>query len=140
MQVLGRFGSSIGTLLLERSMGIVILYDVARWVCTHSKNPWSPFGTSKTIGAKDYSDFLKLNGRRKENTAANCEREEDKQILAKKDRHARAILRKKCTELRHTKERASLLEKLNSMSVVKQLQDLANQDKYVPKFFSYFLS
>ena len=67
--------------LLDRDVTIVKIDETAAWIIKNTRNPYNPFGTIITLGARNYSEYKRLSQER--SVVIRHEIERDKEIERK---------------------------------------------------------
>ena len=121
--------------LVTRGSSIALLDDISSWVIEHTKNPYNPFGTIVTLGAKNYSEYERLSHQRRVLIQHELERDKEFEKEAKEQRNLRNQQRLLSAQRRDTTERKELIENLNRMTVRDQLLLISKDDVHSPNFY-----
>ena len=122
-------------MLIERNVSINKIDEISAWIIKNTKNPYSPFGTLISMGAKNYSEYKNLSHKRQ--LLIQYELEQDKKFEkeAKKQREMRKRIRSYSAKCRNSPKREDLIKSLNGMSIRDQLILISKDEKYLPNFY-----
>jgi multidrug efflux pump subunit AcrA (membrane-fusion protein) len=121
--------------LVNRQADKQLLDNLSAWILANTNNPYNPFGTRVSLGAKDYSDYL-ARSRSRSNQIANLVLT-DKQLEASaaEERRIRRIRSQAGAIARNTEARSEIIAALNLMSIEEKLDRIARDPEYPPQFF-----
>ncbi len=133
-------GSAAGSIwifaeLLTRNENIEQIDRVAKWIIKNTRNQYSPFGTQITLGARNYSEYIKLSNERDILIQKEVAKDKDIELEALKQRNVRQEKRALNAQLRSKVERVTLIKRLQGMSVKDQLLLISNDEVYAPTFY-----
>ncbi len=122
-------------ILLKRDVSIEEIDEVSAWVLENTRNDYSPFGTTITLSAANYSEYQRRSNSRREAITLQLLRDGDVERDAKKQRFLRRQSRLLGVQQRKTAVRSDLIKRLNGMSVRDQLLLISKDDKHLPNFY-----
>jgi hypothetical protein len=121
--------------MLGRSSSAELLDQVSAWILAKSRNPYNPFGTRISLGAKNYTEYRKLSALR---AVEITKRIADDQVIeqrAKADRDTRKRMAAIGAVARGTQVRAEIIKSMNELPLVEKLERIARDSTYPPQFF-----
>jgi hypothetical protein len=121
--------------LTERSNDLELIDEVSAWVIANTKNPYNPFGTTVSLGARTYSEYKKSSVIRQSAIQEHAEKDAILDAEADAEREALKRLAKSDHEKRDSKERQLLIEWLGRLSIREQLTLIAGDDDHRPNFY-----
>lgn len=121
--------------LVTRNAGIELLDEVAEWILANTSNPYNPFGTQVSLGATNYSEYLKLSSSRSIEISKRIEADEKVEVLAKAERKLRRRMAAAGAAARNTEVRARIIESMMDLSLSEKLETIARDPTYPPQFF-----
>lgn len=79
-------GSAAGVIwlfreLIQRKVAGEFLDDHSSWILQNTKNPYNPFGTQVTLGARNYSEYLELSAFRSQRIGICLDRDRTQTTL-----------------------------------------------------------
>lgn len=121
--------------LVARHASIDLLDEVAGWILANTNNPYNPFGTQISLGAKNYSEYRRLSSSRSVEIK-RCIRADAKiEELANTERHSRKKMAAAGAVARHSEVRARIIESMKSLSLTEKLEKIAGDPTFPPQFF-----
>ena len=123
------------SILLNRNAPIEEIDETAAWVIKNTRNPYNPFGTIVTLGARNYSEYKKFTHERQILIQRELERDKDFEREAKEQRILQKQSRLFSAQQRGSPERENLIKKLNGMSVRDQLLLISKDENHAPNFY-----
>ena len=118
--------------LRSRGTSIEDIDQISAWVIKNTSNPWNPFGGQNNKGAKNFTEYLKLDREYQERL------NHDAQMAIERgadNRENRRKTREYSASRRNTPERDLLIRKLNEMSVRDQLILISKDELHSLTFY-----
>lgn len=123
-------------MLKERDINIEQLDEVTAWIIQNSRNPYNPFGTIISLGARNYSQYKERHKSHREYIEYSLEQDKVLDIKAKEERRARKIRKENSKRDRLTPIRQEINERVSAMPIQEQLKIISEDDVYAPNFYS----
>ena len=121
--------------LVKRVASRDLLDELSFWILLNTKNPYNPFGTQISLGAKNYSEYLELSALRSIQIARCIERDKQLEAEAAEARATRSAMAAAGNRARRSTEHTALLDALNSLPTDEKLKRIASHPNYPPQFF-----
>lgn len=122
-------------ILRNRSVTMEQIDKTAAWIVENTKNSYIPFGTSVSLGARNYSEYRSLSQERSRIIHKELENDKEIEKEAENQRQARKAKRAYSEQCRNSSIRTALIQKLNKMSVLDQLALISRDELYGPNFY-----
>jgi len=134
----GGSGSSVIWLfqaLVARGASIALLDDISGWIIKHTKNPYSPFGTQLSLGAKNYSEYQTLSSFRAAEIRRCIESDSELEERAETERKLRRKMAAAGAEARNSEVRSKIIESLETLTLAEKLVKISHHPTFPPQFF-----
>lgn len=121
--------------LVARNASIELLDEVAGWVLANSRNPYNPFGTQVSLGAKNYSEYCKLSSSRLVEISTRIAEDQELEKHAKAERETRRKMASAGARARGTEIRTDIIKSMGELTLTEKLERIAGDPTYPPQFF-----
>jgi hypothetical protein len=121
--------------LAARGARIALLDDISGWIIEHTKNPYNPFGTQVSLGARNYSEYQRLSLSRAVEIRRCIESDSGLEEIAKAERHLRREMAAAGAEARNTEVRSRIIESLETSTLAEKLVKISRHPTFPPQFF-----
>lgn len=121
--------------LVARNVNIELLDEVSGWVLANSRNPYNPFGTQVSLGARNYSEYRELASSRAVEINNRIADEQKIEKHAKDERKIRREMAAAGAAARGTEVRAAVIQSMRDLSLSEKLEKIAGDPIYPPQFF-----
>lgn len=121
--------------LVERCTDQIFIDQIAAWVITNGTNPYSPFGTRVSLGARDYSEYVALRTARRKRISKFEQADNSIEERATAERALRYKRASQAVADQRSYARDELIAELDELSVSEQLRRIAEDQYYPPQFF-----
>lgn len=121
--------------LVARGASIALLDDVSGWTIERTRNPYNPFGTQVSLGAKNYSDYQSLSSSRAVEIRKCIESDSGLEERAEAERQLRRGMAAAGAEARNSGVRIQIIESLEGLTLAEKLVKISCHPTFPPQFF-----
>ncbi len=121
--------------LTNRNANVALLDNLSEWILAKTWNPYNPFGTTVSLGARNYSEYMEWSSLRALAIGRYAKRDTEMEDIAKAERQLRRKMAAAGAEARNTQVRMNIIESLNLLPVAEKLERISSDPTYPPQFF-----
>lgn len=121
--------------LVTRGTSIALLDDISGWIIEHTKNPYNPFGTQVSLGARNYSEYQNLSSSRSAEIHKCVEYDAELEERAAAERQLRRKMAADGAKARNSEVRIQIIESLATLTLAEKLEKIACHPTFPPQFF-----
>lgn len=122
-------------ILVARGTSIEFLNDISGLIIKQTKNPYNPFGTQVSLGARNYSEYQRLSSSRSIEIRKCIEYDSNLEQRAEAERQLRRQMAAVGDEARNSEIRSQIIVTFEKMSLAEKLVKISNHPTYPPQFF-----
>lgn len=121
--------------LVARDASVALLDEVSGWILANSINPYNPFGTRVSLGARNYSEYRERSSWRAIEIKKCIAEDKEIEQRAEAERKLRRKMAAAGHAVRGTEIRAAVIKSMNELSLSEKLVKIAHDPTYPPQFF-----
>mgnify|MGYP005850541575 CR=1 FL=1 len=121
--------------LVDRGASVALLNNISSWIIERTKNPYNPFGTQVSLGARNYSEYQSLSSSRTVEIRKLIESDSGLEEQARAERQLRQKMAAAGAEARNTGARRQIIESLETLTLTEKLVKISCHPNFPPQFF-----
>lgn len=121
--------------LIDRNTKIELLDELSSWILRNTSNPYNPFGTRISLGAKNYSEYRTLSLSRAQRINKYVDADARLGELARAEQEKRRKMAAAGDKARNTPLRAEIIQALNPLPLAEKLMVISADPTFPPQFF-----
>ncbi len=121
--------------LVARDPSVSLLDEISGWIIEHTRNPYNPFGTQVSLGARNYSEYQRWSASRAVEIGKCIKSDSELEERAEAERQLRREMAAAGAAARNTEIRRQIIKSFESLSLAEKLVRIASHPTFPPQFF-----